>query len=125
MDGRASKLPQSDLYGYARRVLSQWISIRDGEHPHSSQNRRSRRSVKDVPGHFVKDVMRLNTKPGLSGTPVPLPGGASSGYLQSTLLSCEAAICHLPSRFNQVSVQTWHCFASGCVLSLPMACSLP
>jgi hypothetical protein len=47
------------------------------------------------------------------------------GYLQSTLLSCAAAICHLPLRFNQVSVQTWHCFASGCVLSLPMACSLP
>ena len=46
-------------------------------------------------------------------------------YLQSTLLSCEAAICHLPLRFNQVSVQTWHTFASGCALSLPMACSLP
>ena len=53
------------------------------------------------------------------------PAESSSSYLQSTLLSCEAAICHLPSRFNQVSVQTWHCFASGCVLSLPMACSLP
>jgi hypothetical protein len=50
---------------------------------------------------------------------------SSSSYLQSTLLSCEAAICHLPLRFNQVSVQTWHCFASGCALSLPMACSLP
>jgi hypothetical protein len=47
------------------------------------------------------------------------------GYLQSTLLSCAAAICHLPLRFNQVSVKTWHCFASGFVLSLPMACSLP
>ncbi len=47
-----------------------------------------------------------------------------SSYLQLSLLSCAAAICHLPSRFNQVSVQTWHCFASGCVLSLPMACSL-
>jgi hypothetical protein len=46
-------------------------------------------------------------------------------YLQSTLLSCEATICHLPLRFNQVSVQTWHCLASGCDLSLPMACSLP
>lgn len=52
-------------------------------------------------------------------------GGAFSSYLQSTLLSCEAATCHLPLRFSQVSVQTWHCFASGCVLSLPMACSLP
>ena len=48
-----------------------------------------------------------------------------SGYLQSTLLSWAAAICHLPLRFNQVSVQTWHCFASGWVLSLPIACSLP
>ena len=48
-----------------------------------------------------------------------------SGYLQSTLLSWAAAICHLPLRFSQVSVQTWHCFASGWVLSLPMACSLP
>jgi hypothetical protein len=54
-----------------------------------------------------------------------VPAGALSRYLQSTLLSCAAAICHLPSRFNQVSVQTWHCFASGFVLSLPMACSLP
>jgi hypothetical protein len=50
---------------------------------------------------------------------------AFSNYLQSTLLSCAAATCHLASRFNQMSVQTWHCFASGCVLSLPMACSLP
>jgi hypothetical protein len=54
-----------------------------------------------------------------------LPGRTSSSYLQSTLLSCAAATCHLPSRFSQVSVQTWHCFAPGCVLSLPMACSLP
>jgi hypothetical protein len=55
-------------------------------------------------------------------------GGSRYGppaYLQSILLSWAAAICHLPSRFNQVSVQTWHCFASGCVLSLPVACSLP
>jgi hypothetical protein len=51
--------------------------------------------------------------------------GGLAVYLQSTLLSCAAAICHLPLRFNQVSVQTWHCFASGWVLSLPMACSLP
>jgi len=50
---------------------------------------------------------------------------STSSYLQSTLLSCEAAICHLPSRFSQVSVQTWHTFASGCALSLPKACSLP
>jgi hypothetical protein len=49
----------------------------------------------------------------------------SPSYLQSTLLSCAAAICHFPSRFNQVSVQAWHCFVSGCLLSLPMACSLP
>jgi len=49
----------------------------------------------------------------------------ASGYLQSTLLSCAATICYLPLRFNQVSVQTWHCLASGFVLSLPMACSLP
>ena len=49
----------------------------------------------------------------------------NAAYLQSTLLSCAAAICHLPSRFNQASVQTWHCFASGRVLSLPMECSLP
>jgi len=60
------------------------------------------------------------------GPPVRgLTGGAFSSYLQSTLLSCAAAICHLPLRFNQVSVQTWHCLASGFVLSLPMACSLP
>jgi hypothetical protein len=31
---------------------------------------------------------------------------AYEGYLQSTLLSCAATICHLPPRFNQVSVQT-------------------
>lgn len=63
-------------------------------------------------------------KPGIR--PVcPQVSGWPALYLQSTLLSCAAAICHLPSRFNQVSVQTWHCFASGCVLSLPMACSLP
>ena len=127
MDGRASRLPQSDL---SLSLLATGLKSMDfaqgWKHPHSSQNRHSRRSVKDVTGHFVKDVMRLNTKPGFSGPPVvPPPGGASSSYLQSTLLSCEAAICHLPSRFNQVSVQTWHCFASGCVLSLPMACSLP
>lgn len=47
------------------------------------------------------------------------------GYLQSILLSWAAAICHLPLRFSQVSVQIWHTFASGWVLSLPMACSLP
>jgi hypothetical protein len=54
-----------------------------------------------------------------------LNGRRSVSYLQSTLLSCAAAICHLPLRFNQVSVQTWHTFASGCALSLPMECSLP
>jgi hypothetical protein len=53
------------------------------------------------------------------------PTKITSNYSQSTLLSCEATICHLPPRFNQVSVHTWHTFASGCVLSLPMACSLP
>jgi hypothetical protein len=30
VDGYTSKLPQSDLYRHARRVLSQWISITDG-----------------------------------------------------------------------------------------------
>src|ERR1700730_14217677 len=73
---------------------------------------------------------QLRLPPGGGGVhpsrlPRPLPGGAFSSYLQLTLLSCAAAICHLPSRFNQILVQTWHCFASGCVLSLPMACSLP
>jgi hypothetical protein len=56
---------------------------------------------------------------------VPRRSDGAHYYLQSTLLSCAAAICHLPFRFNHVSVQTWHCFASGLVLSLPMACSLP
>src|ERR1700728_927336 len=53
------------------------------------------------------------------------PGAGLPTYLQSTLLSCAAAICHLASRFNQVSVQTWHTFALGRGLSLPMECSLP
>src|SRR5207237_466520 len=45
-------------------------------HPSSSKasttlrrSLRSRRSVKDVLGHFVKDVMRLDTKPAKAGQP--------------------------------------------------------
>jgi hypothetical protein len=51
--------------------------------------------------------------------------GAFNSYLHSTRLSCEAMICHVPPRFSQVSVQTWHTFAFGWDLSLPTACSLP
>jgi hypothetical protein len=46
-------------------------------------------------------------------------------YLHSSRLSCEAMICHVPPRFSQVSVQTWHTFAPGWALSLPTACSRP
>jgi len=48
-----------------------------------------------------------------------------SSYLQSTRLSCEAMICHVPPRFSQVSVQTWHTFTFGWDFSLPTACSRP
>lgn len=40
-------------------------------------------------------------------------------------VSCEAMICHVRSRFSQVSVQTWHTIVFRWDLSLPTACSLP
>ena len=52
-------------------------------------------------------------------------GHAFSSYLHFTRLSCEAMICHIPSRFSHVSVQTWHTSKFGLDLSLPKACSLP
>jgi hypothetical protein len=49
----------------------------------------------------------------------------SGSYLHSTRLSWDAMICHVPPRFSQVSVQTWHTFALGWDLSLPTAYSRP
>jgi hypothetical protein len=77
--------------------------------------------------HLLSDLSTVHSqfKIAVENSPYRSERDSSRSYLQSTLLSCAATIRHLPSRFNQVSVQTWHCFASGCVLSLPMARSLP
>src|ERR1019366_1971686 len=62
---------------------------------------------------------------GMGGSSSERPNENRTGYRHFTRLSCEAIICQVPPRFSHVSVQTWHTFAFGLDLSLPIACSLP